>query len=240
MTVDGTTINASYGNSLQFAKIVLVNGGRIGSSNSTSQSIASLASNDSTTYWASGDFCNHYIKANGVTTFAGRLLWNGGTNTANFWLEGGSQNQLTLTGKNNTATVYARNGSKVILQDATFIGTQGQVRISAGSTISAGTSANNAVTLVYIDGTSALDVRARGTSTGVLNTYPGTSNLTNGWKVNLLDPLPAGTHEIWRNWSPSPALTVLPQLGTNLSGRTVTGFVWNNAVNPKTLSVTLV
>jgi hypothetical protein len=35
------------------------------------------------------------------------------------------------------------------------------------------------------------------------------------------------------------AVTQLPVIGTNLSGRTVTGFAWNNAVNPKTLSVTL-
>jgi hypothetical protein len=91
--------------------------------------------------------------------------------------------------------------------------------------------------LVYIDATSALDVRAVGASTGILNTGPGTNLVNAGWKVNLLDPLPAGTHVIWRNTG--AAVTQLPVIGSNLSGRTVTGFAWNNAVSPKTLSVTL-
>jgi hypothetical protein len=152
-------------------------------------------------------------------------------------LEGGASNILTLTGKGSTGNIYARNGSKVIFQGATWTGANGQARISAGSTISAGTSTDNSLVLAYIDGTSALDVRAAGASTGILNTGPGTSSLSAGWKVNLLDPLPAGTHVIWKNTG--AAITQLPAIGSNLSGRTVTGFAWNNAVNPKTLSVTL-
>jgi len=236
MTVDGTTISQSTGNSLQYAKIILANGARIGSS--TSQTIGSLASSDPTTYWSSADFNNLFIKNNGVTTFAGRLLWNGGSNTANWFLEGGSSNIITLTGTGNTGNMYVRNGSKVILQGATFTGTNGQIRVSAGSTVSAGTSTTGSAVLIYLDATSALDVRAVGSSTGIINTGTGTSSLSNGWKVNLLDPLPAGTHIIWKNTG--AAITQLPVIGTNLSGRTVTGFVWNNAVSPKTLSVILV
>jgi hypothetical protein len=145
---------------------------------------------------------------------------------------------LTLTGTGNTVNLYARNGSKVILQGATFIGTNGQIRISNSSTISAGTTTTASLVLVYIDATSALDVRAVGASTGILNTGPGTNLVNAGWKVNLLDPLPAGTHVIWRNTG--AAVTQLPVIGTNLSGRTVTGFAWNNAVSPRTLSVTLI
>jgi hypothetical protein len=237
MTVDGTTINASYGNSLQYAKIVLVNGGRIGTNSNTSQVIGSLASNDPTTYWASGDPVNNTIKNNGITTYAGRLLWSGGLYAANYFLDGGAQNQLTMTGTGNTGNIYPRNGSKLILQGATFTAPGGQVRVSGGSTVSAGTTTTASAVLIYLDATSALDVRAVGASTGIINTGTGTSLLSNGWKVNLLDPLPAGTHVIWKNTG--AAITQLPVIGSNLSGRTVTGFVWNNAVNPKTLSVTL-
>jgi hypothetical protein len=133
--------------------------------------------------------------------------------------------------------LYVRNGSKVIMEGGKFIGTNGQIRASAGSTVSAGTSTTGGAVLIYLDATSALDVRAVGASTGIINTGPGTSSLANGWKVNLKDPLPAGTHVIWKNTG--AAITQLPVIGENLSGRTVTGFSWNNAVNPKTLSVTL-
>jgi hypothetical protein len=236
MTVDGTSLNASYGTSLQYAKIILANGGRL--SSTASQTIGSLASTDPTTYWSSADFQTHFIKNNGETTYAGRLLWNGGSNTANWYLEGGSSNILTMTGTGNTGNMYVRNGSKLILQGATFTGTNGQIRVSAGSTVSAGTSTTGSAVLIYLDATSALDVRAVGASTGIINTGTGTSSLAAGWKVNLLDPLPAGTHVIWKNTG--AAVTQLPVIGSNLSGRTVTGFVWNNAVSPKTLSVTLV
>jgi hypothetical protein len=94
--------------------------------------------------------------------------------------------------------------------------------------------------LVYIDATSALDVRANSAlinKVGLLRIGPGTSLLSAGWKVNLLDPLPAGTYNIISNTG--AAITQLPVIGTNLSGRTVTGFAWNNAVSPRILSVTL-
>jgi hypothetical protein len=235
MTVTGTTLNASYGTSLQYAKIVLANGGRLGSS--ASQTIGSLASTDPTTYWSSADSLSHFIKNNGITTFAGRLLWNGGSNTANFYLEGGSSNVLTMTGTGSTGNLYVRNGSKVIMQGGTWTGTNGQIRASAGSTVSAGTSTTGSAVLIYLDATSALDVYASGASTGIINTGTGTSLLSAGWKVNLKDPLPAGTHVIWKNTG--AAITQLPVIGENLSGRTVVSFAWNNAVTPKTLSVIL-
>jgi hypothetical protein len=232
ITVDGTNLNGSYGNSLQYASIVLINGARISSSGA--QTIGSLASDDPTTYWTSSDALNHIIKANGITTFAGRLLWNGGSNTANYYLEGGSSNQLTLTGTGNTGNMYARNGSKLILQGATFTGTNGQLRIQTGSTVSAGTSTTSAAVLMYIDATSALDVRAAGSGTGIMNIGTGTSVLSNGWKVNALDSLAVGTYPIIKNTG--AAITQLPVLGTNNTGHSVS-FVWNNAVSPKTLNM---
>jgi len=234
MTLDGTALKGDYLNSLQFAKMNIVNGGFITSS--TGQNVGSL-SGDSTARWLSADFQSHIIKNNGITTYAGQLLWNGGTNTANWYLDGPSTNVLTMTRTGNTGNIYPRNGSKLILQGGTFTGTNGQVRVSGGSTVSAGTSTTGGAVLIYLDAGTALDVYASGASTGIINTGPGTNLLASGWKVNLKNPLPAGTHVLWRNTG--AAITELPVIGENLSGRTVTGFAWNNAVSPRTLSVTL-
>jgi hypothetical protein len=237
MTVDGTTINASYGNSLQYAKIVLANGGRIGTNANSGQVIGSLASTDSTTYWQSGDPSNNTIAKNGVTSYAGRLLWTGGLYAANYFLNGPSSNQLTMTSTGNTGNIYPRNGSKLILQGATFTAPGGQVRVQTGATVSAGTSTTASCTYLSIDAASGLDVFASGATTGKIGAGAVGLVLSAGWKVNLKEPLPAGTHVIMTN--AGAAVTVLPTIGENLSGRTVTGFAWNNAVNPKTLSVTL-
>jgi hypothetical protein len=229
MTVDGTTINASYNNSLQYAKIVLVNGGRIGTNANTSQVIGSLASNDPTTYWQSGDPVNNTIKNNGITTYAGRLLWTGGLYAANYFLDGGSQNQLTMTGTGNTGNIYPRNGAKLILQGATFTAPGGQVRVQTGATVSAGTSTTASCTYLYIDATSALDVRSiTPTSTGKIAFTTG-HGLTAGWKVNALDPLLPGTYPIVQK--NNTTVVPMPTLGINNTGRTVTFTQVGNMVN---------
>jgi hypothetical protein len=236
MTVDGTTISQSTGNSLQYAKIVLANGGRIGTNVNSSQVIGSLASADPTTYWSNGDFTVNTIKSNGVSSFAGRLLWNGGSNTSNIFLNGGPENELTLTGTGNTATVYPRNGARLILQGATFTGTQGQVRAQTGATVSAGTSTTASVSYLYIDGTSKLEVKAVGAGTSLITVTTGFVPSA-GWKVDAVDALAPGTYPILKY--SGTATSILPTIGINNTGRTVT-FAYNNAVNPKVLNMTLV
>jgi hypothetical protein len=236
MTVDGTTINASYGNSLQYAKIVLVNGGRIGTNANTSQVIGSLASNDPTTYWQSGDPSNNTIKNNGITTYAGRLLWTGGQYAANYYLDGPSTNQLTMTGTGNTGNIYPRNGSKLILQGATFTAPGGQVRVSGGATVSAGTSTTASCTYFYIDATSKLEVKPVGAGASLMNVTTGFIPSA-GWKVDLPDAMAAGTYDIVSYLG--AATTVLPTIGVNNSGRSVS-FVYANGTNPKKLRMTLV
>jgi hypothetical protein len=229
MTVDRIILNAQYGTSLQFAKIVLVNGGRL--SSPLTQTIGSLASSDPTTSWLIGGSNNVFIKNNGITQFDGTLQMTG--SIANVWLEGGATNQLTLTKTGHTATVYARNGSKVILQGATFLlggsGGSGQMRISAGSTISAGTSTTAQCTWLYIDGASALDVRSiTPTSTGLIRVTSGFS-MGAGWKINALDPLQPGTYPIIQK--PNTTLIPMPTLGINNTGRTVTFTQVGNMIN---------
>jgi hypothetical protein len=229
INVDGVTLDQQNGNSLQFAKINLKNSGRISSPNS--QTIGSL-SGDATSSWQIGGSNNVFIKNNGITQFDGNLQMTG--SIANVWLEGGAGNQLTLTKTGQTATVYARNGSKVILQGATFLlggsGGSGQMRISAGSTISAGTSTTAACTFLYIDSTSALDVRSiTPTSTGLLRVTSGFS-MGAGWKINALDPLLPGTYPIIQKPN-TTLLTPAPTLGINNTGYNVTFTQVGNFVN---------
>jgi hypothetical protein len=230
ITVDGTTLTQSSGTSLQYAKIVLTNGSRI--SSPATQTIGSLSSSDPTTSWLIGGTNNVFIKNNGITQFDGRIVMTG--SIANVWLEGGATNQLTLTNTGHTGTVYARNGSKLILEGATFLlgssGGSGQMRISAGSTISAGTSTTAQCTWLYIDGTSALDVRSiTPTSTGLLKVTSGFS-MGAGWKINALDPLQPGTYPIIQKPN-TVLLTPAPTLGINNTGYNVTFTQVGNFLN---------
>jgi len=237
LTLDKVITSADYGTSLQYANIVLVNGGRL--SSSVSQTIGSLSSSDATSIWQIGGNNNVYIKSNGITQFDGTFSMVG--SIANVWLEGGSANQLTLTHTNQTASIFARNGSKLILQGATFTagssGNSGQMRISAGSTISAGTTTTGACTYLSIDAASALDVYASGAGTGKLNVGTIGLSLTAGWKVNVLDALAVGTYPIIQH--SNAAVSTLPTLGTNNTGHSVS-FAWQNGVNPKILNMIVV
>jgi hypothetical protein len=226
LTFDRVITTASYGNSMQYAKVVLTNGARL--SSTANQTVGSLSSADPTTIWQiGGTNTNVFIKDNDATTFAGKFNKTG--SIANVWLEGGADNVLTLTNTGHTATMYARNGSKLILEGATFTGAQGQVRVSAGSTVSAGTSTTASVTALYIDANSALDVRSiTPTSTGLLR-YTTSQVLSAGWKVNALDALQPGTYPILQK--PNTTLVPAPTLGINNTGGNVTFTQVGNFVN---------
>ena len=225
LTIDRYVLDANYGTSLQFANIVLVNGGRL--SSSVSQTIGSLSSSDPTTLWQIGSTNNVFIRNNGATTFAGKFQMTG--SIGNVWLEGGASNVLTLTNTGHTCAIFARNGSKVILQGATFTGAQGQLRISAGSTVSAGTSTTASAEQIFIDATSALDVRSiTPTSTGLIR-YTVGHNIVAGWKVNALDALQPGTYPILQK--ANTTLIPMPTLGINNTGRTVTFTQVGNMIN---------
>ena len=225
MTIDRIALDAQYGTSLQFADIVLTNGGRLSSPNT--QTIGSLSSTDPTTVWQIGGSNNVFIKDNDVTTFAGRFQMTG--SIGNVWLEGGADNVLTLTNTGHTCAIFPRNGSKLILQGATFTGAQGQVRVSNGSTVSAGTSTTASVEQLFIDATSALDVRSiTPTSTGLLR-YTSSQVINAGWRVNALDALQPGTYPILQK--PNTTLIPMPTLGINNTGRTVTFTQVGNFLN---------
>jgi hypothetical protein len=226
ITVDRTILPQSDGASLRYANMVLVNGGRIHSS--ASQLIGSLSSSDPTTAWALFGSTQTQIVKNGITTFAGNII-RGGT-IGNVYLEGGDTNQLTLTNTGHTGGIYARNGSKIILQGAIFTGAEGQARVTLGSTVSAGTSTTASVTVLGIDATSALDVRSiTPTSTGLLKVTSGFS-MGAGWKINALDPLQPGTYPIIQKPN-TTLLTPAPTLGINNTGGNVTFTQVGNVIN---------
>ena len=237
ITVDGTALNASYGNALQYAKIVLANGGRLGTNANSGATIASLASNSSTSYWQSGDPVNNIIRENGITTYAGRLLWSGGLYAANYMLNGPATNELTMTGTGNTGNIYTRTGARLILQGATFTGTGGQIRVQTGATISAGTSVTASCMYLAIDATSKLEVRAVGMGCGLINVGTTGFEPTVGWKVDLPDAMAAGTYDIVSYIG--TVTTILPTIGINNSGRTAT-FAYSNGTTPRKLRMILV
>lgn len=229
MTVDGITLNQAS-TSLQNAKIVLVNSGRV---IATSATIGSLATSDTTTYLTGSG--NTTILNNGITQFDGRLLWNGTNVTHNIYLKGGSQNELTLTAKNSSATIYVQTGARLILQGATLVSpSAGQLRVS-GSTVSAGTSTDASVTYLQLDATSTLEVRASGAGVGLLSVGSIGLALTAGWKVDLPDVIASGTYPILKSVASG---TVLPTTGINNTGLTAT-YSWNNTVSPRVLNMTL-
>lgn len=242
LTVDNTTLVLSS-QSLRYADIVLERAGRI----SGTGTIGSLASDDQASYWvqASG---NSYINTNGETTYAGRFIGDGVT-ARNHWLEGGEENILRLTHTStvggtqtvpsggHTATVYARNGSKLYLENGTKFTTEtGQIRISLGSTLSANTTVSSA-TYIFMDSGAILDVQAIDANTASKITAIKTLDGTGGYKVNVPAGLNPGSYPILQANAGGTLPGVLPVVNQNLSGLTPS-FSWN-ATNPRILTMTL-
>jgi hypothetical protein len=234
LTIDNTTLILAS-QSLQYADIILERAARI----SGTGTIGSLSSDDQSTYWvqASG---NSFIKSNGETTFAGRFIGDGST-ARNHWLEGGEENILRLTHNTtvggHTATLYARNGSKVYLEDGTkFTGETGQIRISLGSTLSANTTTSSA-TYIYLDSGAILDVQAIDSTTASKITATKTIASSGGYKVNVPAGLVAGSYPILQANTGGTIVPQLPAINQNLSGLNAS-FSWNTA-NPRILTMTL-
>lgn len=236
LTIDSTTLNQSGAtNALQYADIRLENSGRLSNGSGTGINIASIGGTDAAAYYVGSLNNNLYIKDNGETTFAGRFLGSSSVET-NVYLEGGAANVLTLTTAGHTANLIARNGSKVVLEGGTFTAA-GQIDLLNGSTVSAGTSTTGATTLLNMDATSILEVRATSaTSVGLLTTT--TFNATAGtFVVDLPDTLQAGTYPILRA-NTGTGIPDIPTTGVNNTGLTPT-YSWNTTVTPRVLSVTL-
>jgi hypothetical protein len=242
LTVDNTTLLLNT-TTLQYADIVLERAGRV----SGTGTIGSLASDDQSTYWVQTTG-NSYIANNGETTFAGRFIGDGST-ARNHWLEGGEENILRLTHTStlggtptnptggHTATLYARNGSKVYLENGTkFTGGTGQLRISLGSTLSANTTTSSA-TFIFMDTGAILDVQAIDANTASKITSTNLLYSSGGYKVNVPAGLNPGTYPILQANVGGTIVPQLPTVNQNLSGKTPT-FAWT-ATNPRILNMTI-
>jgi hypothetical protein len=182
--------------------------------------LGSLSSPDTTTNILANSSVAFVLKENGSTTYAGAFQNSTPGTPWLFTIEGPDTNVIKLTGAGNIAVgLRSATGGRMIVERGNYQSWNGVGTISAGSTI--GSSGIAHINNLTIGANSALDVykSASGTTTGML--LGGNAVLTAGWKVNLMEPLPAGTHNILQKGA---AVMTLPTLGTNLSGRTVTGF----------------
>jgi hypothetical protein len=215
-----TSLYTNGTNALSKADIRLVGTGFIQQDGGT-LNLGSLASSQTTTGILANSSVTFVLKENGSTTYAGSMNNSTPGTPWNFRIEGPATNVIKLTNPtgNSAVNLSSSLGGRIIVEAGRYNQWSGVGTISAGSTIGV---ANNAhLTNLIIGASSALDVyaSANGLTTGLL--VGSTVSLTAGWKVNLMEPLPAGTHNILQKGA---TVMALPTLGTNLSGRTVVGF----------------
>jgi hypothetical protein len=121
---------------------------------------------------------------------------------------------LTNPTTDTVMDLRSENGGRIV-----FEGVQANsYSATGGGTISAGKANYATIRSITLTANDAVDVYASGATTGLLSAVTAAS-FAAGYKVNLMEPLPAGTHKILQYMN-----VPLPTLGTNLSGRTVTGF----------------
>jgi hypothetical protein len=228
--VKNTSLYNTSVNALSKADIVLVENGAF-QSDAGAINLGSLSSNSQTSLLLLNSSGSITLRENGSTTYAGQFSNSTPGTPWNFTIVGPDTNVIKLTHPtgNSAVNLASTLGGRIIVEAGRYNQWSGVGTISAGKTIA---TANNAhLSNLIISASSALDVYASGSTTGMLLT--SNASLAAGWDVNLMEPLPAGTHRILQKQN---AVLTLPTLGTNLSGRTVTGFA-NDGVY---ITVTLV
>jgi hypothetical protein len=228
LEVKNTSLYNTSANALSKADVVFVENGGL-QSDGGAINLGSLSSDSTTSYLLLNSSGSITLRENGSTTYAGAMS-NSTPGTAwPFTIVGPDTNVIKLTHPtgNSAVNLASTLGGRIIAENGTYN------QWSGVGTISAGSSRTTRINLLNIGATSALDVYASGSTTGML-WAANNAALTAGWKVNLMEPLPAGTHQILQK--PNAVALNLPTLGTNLSGRTVTGFANSGAY----ITVTLV
>jgi hypothetical protein len=222
-------------------RVVLENGASLRTSTSGQpQNIKSIESLDPETDWT-GDNVTQTLSANGITTFAGKIL-GGGSGPHNVRVAGGSQNQLTLTGVGSTGgSVTALDGAKVILEGGTLTGTGGVLIAQNGGTVSAGKSITSTAVALNLNPLGEFDVHAISpTQAGLLTTTTGQFVLAAGsttFPINLLHPMNAGTYPILKITAKTGVgYGKIPTTVINNTGLTPT-YSWDTVTG--TLSMTL-
>jgi hypothetical protein len=227
--VTNTSLYNTGTNTLSKADIVLVENGKIQQDGGT-VNFGSLSSDSATSVVLCNSSVTMNIKENGNTTYAG-IFQNSTPGTPyTFNMYGPDTNQIKLTGAGGIVQLNSYDGAKIIAEGGTYEFWNS----TNGGTISAGNSKTTIIKTLYLKADSFLDVyAATGGGTGKI-TSTIAAYLTAGWKVNIKDPLPAGTYDILNQpYALSNAL--LPGIGTNASGLTPT-FFWSGTVLKMTLA----
>jgi hypothetical protein len=217
LEVKNTSLYNTSSNALSKADVVFVGTGGL-QSDGGAINLGSLASDSATSFLLLNSSGSIRLKENGETTYAGALSNSTPGTPWPLTVDGPSTNKLTLTGAGNSAvTLGCDDGGRIVVQGGYF----NWWSSNNGGTISAGTSKTSRLNTIIISPLAALDVYAAspGPGTGLLY-VSSNAVLQAGWKVNVMENLPAGTYNIFQK--PNTAALTLPVIGTNASGLTAT------------------
>jgi hypothetical protein len=217
--VKNTTLYNTGTTALQKADIVLVENGRMQQDGGTFN-IGSLATTSTTASILANSSVTMNILENGNTTYDGVLQNStpGAPWTLNVY--GPNTNQLKLTNTGSVVNLNSIDGAKIIAQSGTYEFWNS----TNGGTISAGNSTATRIKTLYLQANAFLDIYKSGAGVGMI-TAQNVAYLIAGWKVNLMEAMPAGTFTILISPNPTGAYANLPTIGTNTSGLTAT-FAW--------------
>jgi hypothetical protein len=215
-------------NALSKADVVFVENGGL-QSDGGAINLGSLSSDSTTSYLLLNSSGSITLKENGSTTYAG-VMQNSTPGTPwNFTINGPNTNVIKLTGAGSVVNLNSIDGAKIIAQSGTYEFWNS----TNGGTISAGNSTATRIKTLYLKADSFMDIYTSGAGVGMI-TAQNVAYLTAGWKVNLMEAMPAGIFTILvQPYALSP--TLLPTVNTNLSGRTAT-FAWVGTALKMTLS----
>jgi hypothetical protein len=219
--VTNTSLYNTGTNTLSKADIVLVENGKIQQDGGV-VNFGSLSSDSATSVVLCNSSVTMNIKENGNTTYAG-IFQNSTPGTPyTFNMYGPDTNQIKLTGAGGIVQLNSYDGAKIIAQGGTYEFWNS----TNGGTISAGTSKTTIIKTLYLKADAFLDVYAAspGPGSGKI-TSNAVAYLFAGWKVNIKDPLPAGTYDILVSPNPTGAYANLPTVAANASGLTAS-FAW--------------
>jgi hypothetical protein len=228
LEVKNTSLYNTSANALSKADVVFVENGGL-QSDGGAINLGSLSSDSTTSYLLLNSSGSITLKENGSTTYAG-VMQNSTPGTPwNFTINGPNTNVIKLTGAGSVVNLNSIDGAKIIAQSGTYEFWNS----TNGGTISAGNSTATRIKTLYLKADSFMDIYTSGAGVGMI-TAQNVAYLTAGWKVNLMEAMPAGIFTILvQPYALSP--TLLPTVNTNLSGRTAT-FAWVGTALKMTLS----
>jgi hypothetical protein len=231
LTIRNTTLLDSHPLAFDQSNLIMEGQGAIQSTNTmTFRSLTSTSPDTAITTWA----VPFILTDNGITTYAGRFNNSQGGLGSAMTIDGVG-NEITLT--NPTATNYgfrALDGAKI-----SFTGGQGigNLQVENGSKFTFGKTTTGYVnpSALNMTGNSTIEVQSISpTQAGRFITY-GQFNVSGGYKVDLVEPLVAGTYNILQAAGGGTGVGQIPTIGINNTGLTPT-FSWSGGF----LRVTLI